>query len=80
MFFIKCGGLLAWILILMSVVQLCLGFYSVFSVVPANAPEEAIGALQKAVMSNSLADAGMYFVVGVMVGLLVQIAKGVKFD
>ncbi|WP_299028187.1 hypothetical protein [uncultured Sulfitobacter sp.] len=80
MFYIRCGGLIAWILVVIGLLRACLGVFIAFS---ATAPDVAV-TLARALGAVTLAEAILgglaLFGAGIVMGLLVQIAKGVKFE
>lgn len=80
MFFIRCGSVIAWILVLLGVLRTAMGFFAAFSPSVVEIPAALERYLGAAALGDAIADGVMYFVAGIVLGLLVQIAKGVKFD
>ena len=80
MFFIRCGGAIAWVLVLLGLIRIALGFFVAFSTNDAEVPLAAARYLALATSGEAINEGMMTFAAGIVMGLLVQIAKGVKFD
>ncbi len=82
MFFIRYGGAIAWILVLLGVICVAVG---VFMAITARALELPAAAapylgLVTGTAPETIGAGLMMFLTGIVIGLLAQIAKGVKFD
>jgi hypothetical protein len=80
MFFIRCGVLIAWFLILLGVLRTGAGLLETFF---ASALELSVAParyLSAAAAGDAISGGMIMVVAGVVMGLLVQIAKGVTFE
>jgi hypothetical protein len=80
MFFIRCGGLMAWLLVVVGLLRAVLGVYLAFSGTPIEMAVSAARMLGAATLTEAILGGLALFAAGIVLGLLVQIAKGVKFD
>lgn len=80
MFFIRCGSLIAWALVVMGVLRTAMGFFVAFSTSDLEMPVAAARYLGTTNSGQAINDGMMLFAGGIVMGLLVQIAKGVKID
>lgn len=76
MFFIKTGKIIAWLLVILGIIKLSLGFYVAIAF---EDPSEMIAASRRYLASNNSGEAidngFKYLISGVVLGLLVKIAK-----
>lgn len=80
MFFIRCGGAIAWVLVVLGILRIAFGIFGAVSEGGFEIPEVATRLLAPVVSASSINDGLILFAAGIFMGLLVQIAKGVKFD
>ena len=80
MFFIRCGATVAWILVLLGALRTGVGVLSAVSAGAFEVPDAAALFLERVTSGATMQEGMMLFVAGIVLGLLVQIAKGVKFD
>lgn len=80
MFFIRCGGLMAWLLVAAGLFCALLGVYMAFSGTPIAIGVFVARALGAATLTEAILGGLALFAAGIVLGLFVQIAKGVKFD
>lgn len=80
MFFIRCGGLMAWLLVVAGLLSVVLGGYLAFSGTPIDMAVSSARMLGADTFAKAILGGLALFAAGIVLGLLVQIAKGVKFD
>ena len=80
MFFIRCGALMAWTLVVLGLLRAGLGVYLAFSITPADIAISVARSFGAVTLAEAIIGGLALFAGGIVLGLLVQIAKGVKFD
>jgi len=80
MFFIRCGAAIAWGLVLWGVLRVVTGIYLAATDAPLVQPDLLQRYLDATTQADALNEGIMCFGAGIVLGLLVQIARGVKFD
>ena len=80
MFFIRCGAAIAWVLVLLGILRTATGIFGAVSVGTFEVPEVIARFLEPTSAGSAVQEGLMLFAAGIVMGLLVQIAKGVKFD
>lgn len=80
MFFIRCGGAIAWALVVLGALRTAIGIFAAVSDGSFELPEIAERFLSLGASGAAMQEGLMLFSAGIVLGLLVQIAKGVKFD
>lgn len=79
MFFIRCGSLISWLLVVVGLLHTAGGAFVTFSTGDVEMPA-AVASHLATMTSDAIIEGVMIFAGGIMMGLLVQIAKGVRFD
>ncbi len=80
MFFIRCGGLISWLLVLLGLLHTAAGVFVTFSTSDIEMPAAVASHLASVTSGDAIIEGVMVFAAGIVMGLLVQIAKGVRFD